>query len=139
MKKFLLPMLLAFAIIIPAIQVQAAYVYVPNFYNMAPNRTKERIRMTGHEQRTHNGVNYTQWSYTCLDGNGGIYIRNYLNKIQRKAHFQLVGQNGGNYYFAYTGNQAHMLKKFSGGFHVHVGVSGNNVVVNMVAGMYPEP
>ena len=139
MKKFLLSFFIAGAILIPTFAVEAAYVYVPNFYNMTSNRIKERIRMTGHEQRTHNGVKYTHWSYVCLDENGGKYINKYLNKLKRKPRFQLVGQNGGNYYFAYIGNQTHLLKQFNGGFHVHVGISGNNVVVDLVSGMYPEP
>lgn len=35
MKKFLLPLLVTLAILIPTIAVEAAYVYVPNFRAMA--------------------------------------------------------------------------------------------------------
>ena len=138
MKKFLLPLLLAITLLIPTVTVEAAYVLVPNFYNMTSNRIQERIRYTGSEQRNHNGVNYTSWHYTCVDGKTSQYVNKYINKLNSKHNIQQVGHNGGNWYFVYNGNQAHMLKTFSGGFHIHVGVSGRDVVVNLVAGMYPE-
>lgn len=138
MKKFLLSLLLSIIILMPAIAVEAAYVYVPNFHNMTSNRIEERIRYTGMEQRNQNGVNYTSWHYVCVDGKTSNYVDKYIKKLNAKHNIKQVGHSGGNWYFLYTGNQASYLKTFSGGFHIHVGVSGRNVVVNLVAGMYPE-
>ena len=138
MKKFLLPMLLALAILIPSAQVQAAYVLVPNFYNMASNRIEEHIRFNGADQEKHNGVSYTSWHYTCVDGNTYEYVNRYIRKIDSKHDFRQVGHKGNNWYFAYTGSQAKFVTAFNGGFHVHVGVSGDDVDVNLVAGLYPE-
>lgn len=138
MRKVLLATLLSFVILIPTFTVEAAYVLVPNFRNMTSNRIEERIRYTGMEQKNHNDVHYTSWHYVCVDGKTGQYVNKYINKLNAKHNIQQVGHNGGDWYFRYSGNQAHMLKMFNGGFHIHVGVSGRNVVVNLVGGMYPE-
>lgn len=138
MKKFLLPMLLALAILIPSAQAQAAYVHVPNFRNMTSNRIEERIRYTGMDKKNYNGVHYTSWHYVCVDGKTSQYVSKYINKLNSKHDIQQVGHKGGNCFFAYTGKQAKYVKTFDGGFHIHVGVSGNNVVVNLIGGLYPE-
>lgn len=138
MKKFLLPMLLALAILFPTMQVSAAYVFVPNFRKMTSNTMQIRIKYDGMEQKNNNGVAYTSWHYTCLDGKTADYVAKYIKRIGNRPDFQLLGQSGANWFFAYKGGQARYLKAFDGGFHVHVGASGNDVVVNMVAGMYPE-
>lgn len=138
MKNFLIPLVLAFALVLPTAAVEAAYVLVPNFYNMTSNRIQERIRYTGMDQKNHNGVHYTSWHYVCVDGKTNQYVSKYIKKLNSKHNIRQVGHNGGNWYFVYNGNQAHMLKTFDGGFHIHVGVSGRNVVVDLVGGMYPE-
>ena len=138
MKKFLVPLMLAFAILIPAAQTQAAYVLVPNFRNMASNRIEEHIRFINMDHMKHNGVAYTSWHYVCVDGNTAQHVGNYIRKLDSKHDIQQVGHNGGNWYFAYTGGQAKFVTAFDGGFHIHVQASGNNVDVNLVAGLYPE-
>ena len=138
MKKFLMTTLFAFAILIPTFTVEAAYVLVPNFRNMTSNRIEERIRYTGMEQKNYNGVHYTSWHYVCVDGKTDKYVSKYINKLNSKHNIQQVGHSGGDWYFRYSGNQARYLKMFDGSFHIHVGVSGRNVVVNLVGGMYPE-
>lgn len=138
MKKFLLPLLVTLAILIPTIAVEAAYVHVPNFREMTSNRIQERIRFTGMEQRSAGGVNYTRWNYICVDGKTSQYVNKYLKKLNSKHNISSVGSNGNNWYFVYSGSQAKYLNTFSGGFHIHVGVSGSNVVVDLVAGMYPK-
>ena len=138
MKKFLATLILALAIVVPALTVEAAHIYVPNFYNMAVNKYQKRISFDGMEQLSNNGVRFTRWHYTVVDGKLSTYVSKYLNRIGTKHAFQQVGQNGNNWYFAYSGGQARYINAFAGGFHIHVGVSGNNVIVDMVAGMYPE-
>lgn len=138
MKKFLLSLLIALAVLMPTIAVEAAYVLVPNFYNMTSNRIEERIRFTGMDQRSAGGVNYTRWNYICVDGKTSQYVDKYLKKLNGKHNIQYVGSKGNNWYFLYNGSQAQYLNKFSDGFHIHVGVSGHNVVVDLVGGMYPE-
>lgn len=138
MKKFLLPLLITFAVLIPTITVEAAYVLVPNFRDITSNRIEERIRFIGMDQRSSDGVNYTRWNYVCVDGKTSQYVSKYLGKLNSKHNIQQVGSNGGNWYYRYSGAQAKYLNIFKGGFHIHVGVSGNNVVVDLVGGMYPE-
>lgn len=135
MKKFLLTFAMVLLI---AAQVEAAYVLVPNFSNMTNNRIEEHIRYTGSDQKNHNGVHYTSWYYVCVDGKTSQYVNKYINKLNAKHDIQQVGHNGGDWYFRYSGSQAQMLKMFNGGFHIHVGVSGRKVVVDLVGGMYPE-
>ena len=62
MKKFLLPMLVTFAVLIPTITVEAAYVLVPNFRDITSNRIEERIRFINMEQRRSDSVSYTGWN-----------------------------------------------------------------------------
>ncbi|MBQ9487059.1 MAG: hypothetical protein IJU91_04550 [Selenomonadaceae bacterium] len=138
MKKFLLSILVTLAVLLPTIAVEAAYVHVPNFRSMASNKIQERIRFTGMNQLSANGVNYTRWNYICVDGKTSQYVNKYLKKLNGKHNISSVGSNGNNWYFVYSGSQAKYLNTFSGGFHIHVGVSGSNVVVDLVAGMYPE-
>ena len=138
MKKFLATLLFALLVSIPATFVEAAYIYVPNFYNMANNRIELRIHFDGTEQKSLNGVKYTSWHYTVHDGKTHEYVNKYIKKINSKHDFHLVEQDGNSWYFAYTGGQAKYVKAFGGNFHVHVGMSGDRVVVNMVAGMHPE-
>ena len=138
MKNFLVICMLAVAILIPTAIVEAAYVHVPNFRAMTSNKIQERIRFTGMDQKSSNGVNYTRWNYICVDGKTSQYVNKYLKKLNSKHNISSVGSNGNNWYFVYSGSQAKYLNTFSGGFHIHVGVSGNNVVVDLVAGMYPE-
>lgn len=138
MKKFFATILLTLAIAFPALTVEAAYVTVPNFYNMAVNKYHERIRYEGTEHLSHNGVKYTSWNYTVCDGETSKYVNKYLKRLNSKHNINLVGQNGNDFYFAYSGGQAKYLTPFGGGFHIHVGVSGSSVVVDLVAGMYPE-
>ena len=138
MKNFLATLLFAFLVFIPATFVEAAYIYVPNFYNMASNRIELRIHFDGTEQKSLNGVKYTSWHYTVHDGKTHEYVNKYIRKINSKHDFHLVEQDGNSWYFAYTGGQAKYVKAFGGNFHVHVGMSGDRVVVNMVAGMHPE-
>ena len=138
MKKFLATLLFALLVFIPATFVEAAYIYVPNFYNMASNRIELRIHFDGTEQKSLDGVKYTSWQYTVHDGKTYEYVSKYIKKINSKHDFHLVRQNGNNWFFAYTGSQAKYVQAFGGKFHVHVQMSGDNVVVNMVAGMHPE-
>ena len=64
-----------------------------------------------------------------------MFIKKFLiRKINSKHDFHLVEQDDNSWYFAYTGGQAKYVKAFGGNFHVHVGVSGDRVVINMVAG-----
>lgn len=139
MKKFFATLLLALAIALPALTVEAAHVYVPNFYNMAVNKYQQRIRYDGMDQLSQNGVGYNHWCYTCMDGKTSTYVNKYLKRLGSKYNIDLIGSDGNNWYFVYSGRQAKYLKTFNGGFHIHVGVSGNNVVVDLVDGMYPEP
>ena len=139
MKRFLISFLLAFVILIPTFAVEAAYIYVPNFYNITSNRIEERIRYTGMDKKNHNGVYYTSWHYICVDGKTNQYVNKYINKLNSKRNIQQVGHDSGNWYFVYTGSQAKYIKAINNSFHIHVGVSGRNVVVNLVGGMYPEP
>ena len=138
MKKILMALLVTVAMLLPTIAVEAAYVLVPNFYDITSNKIEERIRFTGMDQRSSNGVNYTRWNYICVDGKTSQYVSKYIKKMNSKHDIQQVGSNSGNWYFQYTGGQAKYLSTFSGGFHIHVGVSGRNVVVDLVAGMYPK-
>lgn len=138
MKKFLLPMLVTLAVLIPTITVEAAYVLVPNFRDITSNRIEERIRFINMEQRRSDGVNYTRWNYICVDGKTAQYVSKYLGKLNSKHNIQEIGSNGGNWYFRYSGAQSKYLNSFNGGFHIHVGVNSNNVVIDLVGGMYPE-
>ncbi len=137
MKKVLM-LVLAFFIILPAVEVSAAYVYVPNFYNITSNKIEERIRFIGMDQKNYQGVNYTSWKYQCVDGKGNIYIEKYIKRIASKPTFKFIGQDSNGWYFVYTGAQAKYLKMLAGSFHIQVSKIGNNVFVNMVAGMYPD-
>lgn len=58
MKKVLM-LVISFFILVPAFKVFAAYVYVPNFYNITSNKFEERVRFNGMEQESYQGVNYT--------------------------------------------------------------------------------
>ncbi len=137
MKKFFAAILFAL-MILPALTVEAAYVTVPNFYNMAVNKYHKRIEFNGMDQLSHNGVKYTRWNYTVCDGETSKYVNKYLKRLDSKHKISLVGSNGNNWFFVYSGGQAKYLKALNGSFHIHVGVSGNRVVVDMVAGMYPQ-
>ena len=138
MKKFLMPVL-AFFIILPAVEVSAAYVYVPDFYNTVGQSTKERIRFLGMEQKNYQGVNYTEWRYLIVDREfANMYMDMYISKISQRPDFRLLGQGSNTWGFEYTGSQAQYLKKFGGRFHVMVERAGYEVGVVMVAGMYPR-
>ena len=76
---------------------------------MASNKFELRIHFDGTEQKSLNGVKYTSWHYTVHDGKTHEYVNKYIRKIKSKHDF-----------------------------HLHVGMSGDRVVVNIVAGMYPE-
>lgn len=136
MKKFL-PILLAALLLIPAMAAEAAYVTIPNFGNITRNNIEERTRFLGMEQNEYNGVKYTRWTYQVVDGKANQYFSKYIKRLNNKHSLQLVGQDGSNWYFRYTGGQAKYLKMLDGSFHIHVGISGNYIVVDMVAGMYP--
>lgn len=136
MKKFL-PILLAALIIFPAF-AEAAYVSIPSFYDVTSNRIEKRIEYLGMDQNSYEGVNYTHWKYRVVDGNTGKYLERYLKKLNRKHTLELIHQDSNNWYFVYKGGQAKYLKMLGGAFHIHVGASGNDVVVDMVAGIYPE-
>lgn len=140
MKKIVVSLLVAVAALLPTIAVEAAYVLVPNFYDVTSNRIEERIRFrfTEMDQKSADGVNYTRWKYICVDGKTLQYVDKYLKQLNAKYDIQQVGSNGNNWYFVYSGSQAKYLNMFSGGFHIHVGVSGHNVVVDLVSGMYPK-
>ena len=135
MKKFL-PIMLAALIIFPAI-AEAAYVTVPNFGNITRNNIEERTRFLGMEQNEYNGVKYTRWTYQVVDGKANQYFSKYINRLNSKHNINLVMNDGSNYYFVYTGGQAKYLKMLDGSFHIHVGISGSYIVVDLVAGMYP--
>ena len=137
MKKFFAAILFAL-MILPALTVEAAHVYVPNFYNMAVNKYHKRIEFNGMDQLSHNGVKYTRWNYTVCDGETSKYVNKYLKRLGSKHNISLVGSNGNNWFFVYSGGQAKYLTALNGSFHIHVGVSGNRVVVDLVAGMYPQ-
>ena len=137
MKKFFAAILLALTIALP-LTVEAAYVTVPNFYNMAVNKYHKRIEFNGMDQLSLNGVKYTRWNYTVCDGETSKYVNKYLKRLNSKHNINLVGSNGNNWFFVYSGSQAKYLKTLNGSFHIHVGVSGSSVVVDLVAGMYPQ-
>lgn len=138
MKKFLATFLLALAIVVPTLTVEAAYVLVPNFYDITSNRIEKRIDFLGMEQKTLNGVRYTRWNYEVCNGKQSEYISKYVKKCASKYNLQLVGQKNGNWYFRYTGSQAKYVTALEGSFHMHIGISGRRVVVDLAAGMYPE-
>ena len=141
MKKVLM-LVLAFFIILPAVEVSAAYVYVPDFYNTVGQSTKERIRFLGMNQKNDRGVNYTEWNYVIVDRElANMYMDMYISKISQRYDFHLITQGSKQgvdiWIFEYTGNQAQYLEKFRDRYHVLVVRRGYNVTVNMVAGMYP--
>ena len=141
MKKVLM-LALAFFIIVPAVEVSAAYVYVPDFYDTVRQSTKERIRFLGMEQKNYQGVNYTEWNYLIVDRElANMYMDMYISKISQRPDFQLMGQESEpgmvSWGFEYTGSQSQYLQRIEG-CHVIVARFGYEVVVVMVAGMYPS-
>ncbi|MBQ7630902.1 MAG: hypothetical protein IJS81_11955 [Selenomonadaceae bacterium] len=131
-------LLLALAIVVPALTTEAAYVFLPNFYDITSNRIEKRIDFLGMDQKSHNGVYYAHWKYEVCDGKTSEYVDRYINKIDSKHDFRLIGRDGNHWYFLYTGNQAQYIKPINGSFHVHVGRSGNKVVVDCAGGIHPE-
>ena len=76
--------------------------------------------------------------YVCVDGKTAEHVGNYIRKLNSKYDIRQVGHRGLNWFFAYTGSQAKYVTAFDGGYHIHVAVSGDNVDVNLVTGLYPE-
>ena len=137
LKKSLL-VLLALAFILPVLTAEAAYILVPNFRDITSNKIERRIDYQGTDHLSYNGVNYTRWNYEVVDGREDEYIDKYIRKCSSRHDLQLLGRNGSDWFFLYTGGQAKFIKKLGDKFHMHVGISGSHVVVDLVGGMYPQ-
>lgn len=141
MKK-LLSIILALAILIPAMNVSASEVFIPNFSDIVSNRFQTRIEFLGKEKKTYNGVDYTTWVYRCLDGKENEYIDEYIKQLSGRYDLRLIGKDNSNdrrsWYFIYTGVQAKNMKLIDNNFHIHVGISENVVFINLVSGINPE-
>ena len=130
---------LALAVLIPTMKVEAAYILVPNFYNMTSNRIELRIDYIDMEHRKYKDVNYTRWYYQVMDEKRDKYVDKYIQAcLARKYRLELVGESNNDWYFVYNGAQSQYIKKIDGKFHMHVGVSGNQVIVDLTSGMLPE-
>ena len=130
--------LFALTIMIPALTVEAAYVHIPSFYDITSNRIEKRVDFPGMEQKYHKGVYYAHWKYEVCNGKTSEYVDRYIRKLDSRHDFRLLGREGNHWYFLYTGNQAQYIKPLNGSFHVHVGRSGNNVVVDCAGGIHPS-
>ena len=139
MKKFLATIILSLSILIPAIQAEAAYVLVPNFYDMAVNKFQQRIAYLGRSETTFSGgVTVSVWQYTVCDGNVAKYVTKYIRKLSSKHNIQLVASDNNAWLFEYTGGQARYLKKAANLWHIGVYVDGYDVSVFLVPGVYPQ-
>lgn len=138
MKKFFAAFILALAVAVPALTTEAAYVHIPSFYDVTSNRIEKRIDFLGMDQKKHKGVYYAHWKYLVCNGKTSEYVNKYVKKLNSKHDFRLIGSDANNWYFEYTGNQAQYIKPINGQFHVHVGRSGNNVVVDCAGGIHPS-
>ena len=123
MKKFF-SLILTLAIFIPALQVSAADIFIPNFSDIVSNRFQKRIEFVNRENKNLNGVEYTMWVYRCLDGKENEYINRYIQQLSGKYDIQIIGKennvNKKSWYFLYTGTQSNNLKLLNNTFHIHV-------------------
>lgn len=136
MKKFL-PIVLALALMIPATEVFAA-IYIPSFYDITSNSVKKRIDFQGMQEKSHNGMKYTQWTYEVLDGKTSEYVSKYVRRFSSSPLYTLVGQDGSNWYFTSKKAQSRNIRMLDNAFHFHVGVSGDYVIVNCASGVIPS-
>ena len=99
MKKFLLPMLLALAILIPSAQVQAAD--VPGFYQVGGRY----LTFTGRED---NGNGYRVYGYDCSVDLNEDFAERYMLALVNNYGFQFIG------YFVndYRRNSAEMFESW---------------------------
>lgn len=74
MKKFLFPMLLAFAILIPTVQAQAAD--LPDFRRVAGNYVRDG-------ERVHSRKGYYVYAYECSVDLRENFAEQYINLLQR--------------------------------------------------------
>ena len=82
MKKFLLPMLLALAILIPSAQVQAAD--VPGFYQFGGSY----LEFTGREDEHNKG--YRVYGYACSVDLDEDFAERYMQNLLSNYNFRLV-------------------------------------------------
>ena len=138
MVRVMVSFVFAIMIILPVMTAEAAYILVPNFYDITSNKIERRIDYQGTDHESYKGVNYTRWHYEVCDGQEDKYIDRYIRKCLSQHSLQLIGEDGNDWYFLYIGNQARYIEKLNGDFHMHVGISGSHVVVDLVSGMYPK-
>ena len=83
MKKFLLPLLLAVAILIPTVQAQAAD--VPGFYQVGRNY----LTFTGREDET--GKGYRVYGYDCSVDLNEDFAERYMQALMNNYGFRPIG------------------------------------------------
>ena len=140
MKKFLTVTILSVAILIPTIQVEAAYVTIPNFYNITSNKIEKRIEYLGTKDIWMGAeeVKVKAWRYYVCDGKTDEYVAKYIRRLSSKHSFQLIIDDSALYVFEYTGSQARYIQKVDDMWHIAVRVRGDIVDVVLVPGIYPQ-
>ena len=136
MKKVAILLFAVVTFVLLATPAEAAYVHIPSFYDITSNKIEKRIDFLGMEEKSYKGVYYAHWKYEVCNGKTREYVNKYINKIDSRHDFRLIGRDGNHWYFIYTGNQT--VKPINGNFHIHVGVNGRNVVVDCAGGIHPS-
>ena len=140
MKKFFATFFLSILILIPAIQVEAAYVTIPNFYDITSNRIEKRIEYLGTDEGFFgsNNVKVKVWQYYVCNGKTDEYVSKYIRRLSSRHSIQLLAHDTDVWLFKYTGSQAKYLQSIDDMCHIAVRVSGDYVDVFLVPGIYPQ-
>ena len=126
MKKFLLPLLLAFALLIPMVAAEAAD--VPDIRQISPNNIIPDYSIFN--------TDHSVYSYKCTNGNSYNYAAQFVQMLTRNYPFKLVDSgkidDSYDWELCYTGS-----KKFASDYawHISVGAEPDVIDIEIIKGL----